>query len=128
MVIGIGVDIVNVDRIFAACSNKICPNNSFLKKYFTESEISLFIDKGINGKKSLAGNFALKEAVSKALGTGVSGFGLIDIEILRNEKGAPFVSLHGNASKIAMDLCVINWHVSVSYSDNCAIGFAICEG
>ena len=54
------------------------------------------------GKVSrLAGDFAVKEAVSKVFGTGFRGFGLLDIEVLRDELGKPWVRLHGGAKKLA---------------------------
>ena len=63
---------------------------------------------------SIAGNFAAKEAVSKAFGTGIRGFNLIDIEILRDELGKPVVNLYGPAQLVYDTKQAKNIHVSIS--------------
>ncbi|MFQ8841687.1 MAG: holo-ACP synthase [Clostridium fessum] len=62
----------------------------------------------------LAGDFAVKEAVSKVFGTGFRGFGLLDIEVLRDELGKPWVRLHGGAKKLADSLKITRIHVSIT--------------
>lgn len=89
MIIGIGVDIIEIERVRQAIQN----NKNFLSKLFTERELDYFINRNMNSEV-IAGNFAAKEAVSKALGTGIRGFSFKDIEILRNELGKPEVILH----------------------------------
>ena len=71
-----------------------------------------------------AGMFAAKEAVAKALGTGFSGFGFADIEILADEKGQPFVRLRGGAAALAGD---VNVHLSISHDGGLAQAFAVIE-
>ena len=86
MIIGIGTDIVEIDRIEKAVHR----TNRFMDKIYTEHEQEYY---KINHKKieSLAGFFAAKEAVSKALGTGFRSFEVRDIEIIPNEIGKPEV-------------------------------------
>ena len=74
----------------------------------------------------MAGNFAAKEAVSKALGTGVRGFGLKDIEILRDELGKPIVEV---SDKVKELIKVNNYlfNVSISHNRTCAIAFVVLE-
>lgn len=88
--IGIGNDIVEIERI-----SKAIEKDGFKKRVFTDAEISQIEGKG-NRSESYAGRFSAKEAISKALGTGVRGFKLVDIEILNNPLGKPKVTLKGN--------------------------------
>ena len=119
MIIGVGVDIIEIYRIQNACNKK-----SFLNKIYTQREIDEF-----DGRfKSLAGNFAVKEAVSKAFGTGIRGFDIKDIEVLRNDAGMPYVILYNNAKAISDKLGVKNIFVSISHNLDNAIGYAIVEG
>ncbi len=118
MIVGIGTDIIETDRVLKASEN-----SSFLSKYFTEEEIILFKKK----KKSVAGNFAVKESVAKMLGTGVSGFSLKDIEVLRDEKGKPYVNLYNKASNMAKEQEIDVVHVSMSDNDSCAIAYVVGE-
>lgn len=115
MIIGIGTDIIEIKRI----ENAIKKEN-FLSKYFTEKEKILEL-------KSIAANFAAKEAFSKALGTGVRGFSLNEIEVLRDELGAPFIVLYGNAEKFVKAKGVKKVHVSVSHSKEYATAVVILE-
>lgn len=82
---GIGNDIIEISRIENAVKKE-----SFVKKVFTEKEIEYIISRG-GRAETYAGKFSAKEAVSKALGTGVRGFSPNDIEILNNELGKPYV-------------------------------------
>ena len=95
MIIGIGTDIIEIDRIEKAINR----NNGFLDKVFTAREIEMFKERNMRSEV-IAGNFAAKEAVSKALGTGFRGFSLGDIEILRDQLGKPIVYLSDNIENI----------------------------
>lgn len=119
MITGIGVDLIEIDRVVKACQKE-----GFLKRYFTEKELEL-IRPAI---KKAADNFAVKEAVAKMLGTGFRGFTLSDIEVLRNEEGKPYVNLYGSAAEMAKKQGINSIHVSISntkeYSNAVAIGEA----
>lgn len=121
MIIGIGNDIVEMERI-----SKSVLKPRFLEKYFTEKEIMLFLERNEN-IEIIAGNFAVKESVSKVFGTGIRGFSLKDIEVLRDELGKPFVILHNQAKNIAENMKINNLHVSISHSKKYAVGFAVGE-
>lgn len=127
MIIGIGVDIVEIERVRQAIQN----NKNFLSKLFTEREIDYFISRNMNSEV-IAGNFAAKEAVSKALGTGIRGFSFKDIEILRNELGKPEVILHSGANLIGNKLVGNNnslrVHLSISHNNSSAIAYSVLEG
>lgn len=127
MIIGIGVDIIEIERVRQAIQN----NKNFLSKLFTEREIDYFISRNMNSEV-IAGNFAAKEAVSKALGTGMRGFSFKDIEILRNELGKPEVILHNGANLIGNKLVENNnslrVHLSISHNNSSAIAYSVLEG
>ena len=127
MIIGIGVDIIEIERVRQAIQN----NKNFLSKLFTEKEIDYFISRKMNSEV-IAGNFAAKEAVSKALGTGIRGFSFKDIEILRNELGKPEVILHSGANLIGNKLVGNNnslrVHLSISHNNSSAIAYSVLEG
>ena len=118
MIIGIGVDLIEVDRVVKACQKE-----SFLKRYYTEQEISL-IEQDI--KKS-ADNFAVKEAVVKMLGTGFRGIEPKEIEVLRNKEGKPYVRLYGNAASEAAKQRITDIHVSITNTKDFANAFVIGE-
>lgn len=122
MIIGVGTDIIEIKRIEKAISKE-----SFVKKYFTENEIIFFQSKNFK-TETIAGSFSAKEAVSKALGTGFSSFGAIDIEIMHTSNGAPYVVLGGNAKIVAREKRVENICISISHCKDYAIAYAVAEG
>lgn len=121
MIVGIGNDIIEVDRIKKAASR-----DGFIEKYFTELEQQLFEERHQN-IGTIGGNFSVKEAVSKALGTGVRGFALTDIEVLRNDLGKPEVTLYNKAKDLSDHLGINRWHVSISHSKTAITAMAIGE-
>ena len=118
MIIGIGTDIIEIKRIIKANTSK-----SFKKNTFTKDELEK-----IKNPISLAGNFAGKEAVAKAFGTGFSNFYPNEIEILRDNKGKPYINLYKNAKLIGEKLGVKKIHISISHSKENAIAFVVLEG
>lgn len=122
MIIGIGNDIIEIKRIQKAVDE----NPKFLLKYFTLKEQDYF-KKRNHSCETIAGNFAAKEAVSKALGTGFSGFGPIDIEIRRNKAGGPEVFLYGKAKELAEEKKITKIWVSISHCKAYATAYSIAE-
>lgn len=120
MIKGIGTDIIEIDRI----KNSV-EKQSFLDKIYTEPEKRLFHGKNY---EILAGRFAAKEAIAKALGTGFNGCSPIEIEILRKRSGQPHVNLYGNAKEIYNDLGGKKIFLSISHNKENAIAYAIIEG
>lgn len=121
-VLGIGIDIIEIERIDKAIKNK-----RFKDRVFTEHEIEYFDSRG-GSPCHAAGNFAAKEAVLKALGTGLSGIAWKDIEILRDRLGKPYVILHGSAKSIACAAGIREILLSISHSREYAIAQAAAEG
>lgn len=123
MIRGSGIDIIEIDRI----RNAINKNNRFIERIFTENEI-LYIESKNNSANTIAGLFAAKEAVSKALGSGISGFKWTDIEVYSESSGKPSIRLYKKAKEQAEKKGISNIYISISHSKNDAIAFAIAEG
>lgn len=116
-----GVDLIEISRISKAVERH---GERFLKRIFTSKELSL-----ISGKAaSLAGRFAAKEAVAKALGCGIGDVGWTEIEILRGPNNEPELHLHGNARQIAKKLGFDTWSVSLSHTMDFAIAMVTAMG
>ena len=118
---GIGVDIVSVDRI-----EKSLERESFIKRIYGPAEIALFVSENKVKTNSLAANFAAKEAFSKALGTGVRGFDFDEVQILRDELGAPYFEFSGRAKQI-VESKNLECKVSLSHEKDKAIAFVVVE-
>lgn len=119
MIKGIGTDIIEINRII-----KSIEKQSFLDKIYTREEQKLY--HRVN-PQTLAGNFAAKEAVAKALGTGFAGCSPIEIEILRDSKGKPYVNLYGSALEVLNSLGG-KIFVSISHNKANAVAFAVIDG
>lgn len=122
ILMGIGIDIMEIERI-----DKAIKNEKFKNRVFTQEEIDYF---NLRGDKPChaAGNFAAKEAVLKVLGTGLSGIAWKDVEVLREKSGKPYVILHGNAKSIADAAGIKNIFISISHSRDLAVAQAAAEG
>ncbi len=121
MIIGIGVDIVEIER-FKRLTERW--GERLLNRIFTQREIDYCLSKK-NPYQHLAGRFAAKEAVSKAISTGWSGiFRWKDVEVLNDERGKPVVIVY-NQLKERFNSCL--FHVSISHSLNYAVSFVIIE-
>ncbi len=123
MIVGIGTDIIEIERIKKAVEKK---NSSFIKRIFSNQEIQYF-EKNKCKPETIAGSFAAKEAVMKTFGTGLRGFRFKDIEILRDESGKPFVDLSHNAALIAKDKNIKIIQLSISHCREYAIAYATAE-
>lgn len=121
MIFGVGTDIVEVSRIERAINR----TQNFVKKAFTEKEQDYFKLRG-NKSETIAGYFAAKEAVSKALGTGFRKFGLRDIEIINDNLGKPKVILSEKIIQI-FELKDFKIHISISHTSNNAVAFVVLE-
>lgn len=118
MIFGVGTDIIEIERVVKACSKE-----AFLLKYFTAKEISII---SLDRRKS-ADNFAVKEAVSKMFGTGFRSIKPIEIEVLRDDLGKPYVNLYGRTLEIAKEQRIHRIHVSISNTKKYASAFVVGE-
>jgi len=121
VILGVGIDLVEIDRIGAALARH---GAGFLGRILHPRE-----DSGRaatrEGPSYVAGLFAAKEAVMKALGTGMAGAPFRDIAILRNAAGQPRVHLEGAALEAARRLGATRWHVSITHSRLSAAAVAL---
>ena len=123
-IIGIGVDLVSVERIGQLRRRH---GYRFLRRVFTDRELR---DHGIENARDerLAARFAAKEAISKALGTGLRGIGWREMEVLSDERGKPLVYLHGRAKARADFLGLSDFAISLSHSQVYALAFVVAMG
>lgn len=115
---GVGCDLIEVARVRRAASRE-----SFCRRAFSTEEMeffSLFKDPA----QEMAGVWAVKEAFSKSIGTGVRGFSLNEITVAHDELGAPYLKLVGNAKKCAGDR---TFHISISHTKEYAQAFCVAE-
>ena len=127
MIKGIGTDLTDRRRIQRAYDRF---GDRFVAKVLSATEIKVFQSMG-DGKQVayLAKQFAAKESVVKALGTGFSqGIALHQIEITRWPTGAPAVNLEGRALARATELGISNWSISLSDDGDYALAFVTAEG
>jgi len=120
MIVGTGIDIIEIARVERAAGKP-----SFMARLFTPSELETLKERNV---ESAAGAFAAKEAISKALGTGIDGMDWQDMEILHDERGRPFARLSGRAQARLEAVGGKRLHISISHSREYAVAQAIAEG
>jgi holo-[acyl-carrier protein] synthase len=120
-ILGIGTDIIEIERIAMSLNRH---GDQFLKRIFTPKEQE-YAAKFKNSDGTLAGRFAAKEAVAKALGTGIrEDIGWKDIEILNDEQGRPYVTLADHLKVRFQNPHIL---ISISHSKSYATAFAIWQ-
>ncbi len=119
MILGIGTDIIEIDRVRRAVGKK-----HFRDRVFTPVEQNYCDSKNINGAASYAARFAGKEAFFKALGTGIVT-ALTDVEIVNDQRGRPHINLYGRAR--ALVDADVKIHLSLSHSKNYATAMCTLE-
>ena len=124
-VLGLGVDIVEIERFASSMQRS---GQAFLDRLFLPAE-QAYCSPQREPARCFAARFAAKEAVSKALGTGIgSQLAWRDIEIRRKDSGEPFIVLHGTGAETAKRLGVSGILLSLSHSEHYAVANAICTG
>jgi holo-[acyl-carrier protein] synthase len=124
MIVGLGVDIAEIDRIEAAIARR---GNAFLERVFTPSEIA-YCQRHRSQAERFAGRFAAKEAAMKALGTGWRrGVRWVDIEVVREPSGKPTLVFYGATRILAERLGVKHVTVSITHAGNTAYAQVIFE-
>ena len=114
-VVGIGTDLVDVDRFRAVLRRR----PSVADRLFTAGERT-YAGRAADPTARLAARFAAKEATLKALGYGLGGMRMADIEVVRTDDGRPELVLHGDARTTAAGHGVGRWLVSLSHTDHLA--------
>ncbi len=124
MIVGIGVDIVEVERVKELLARY---RDRFVRRVFTEAE-ARYAGRSVREAERLAGRFAAKEAVLKAFGTGKShGILWRDVETVRGAMGKPEVKLYGKALNYMKELGGSRIHVSITHDGGKAVAFVIIE-
>lgn len=119
--LSVGVDIADIARIARALERW---NDRFLAHVYTDAEVAY-----CRGRVAeLAARFAGKEAISKALGTGLVGVSWTEMEILADRRGKPTVLLHGRALARAEHLGLSEWAISLSHDAGKALAFVVANG
>lgn len=116
----IGIDIIEIERIESAIERW---KDRFLQRIYTDAELETYQ----GNTPALASHFAGKEAVMKALGTGIKGVGWRDIEILSNSNGKPLVKLSGRALTKAQELNLTEFSISLSDTRQYAVAAVIAN-
>jgi holo-[acyl-carrier protein] synthase len=125
MILGVGIDIIEVSRIQASYERF---GERFLNRILLADEIAYCLSHKAPGP-FLAARFAAKEAISKAFGTGIGAqLGWQDMEIKRKESGEPFVVLHGNGQKLLAERNGRTVLISLSHTQNHATAVAVLDG
>ena len=124
MILGVGIDIVHVGRIRHWESVP-----GLVERFFHPEEAADARARGEGGESlSLAARFAAKEAFGKALGTGLAGIRLGDIQVVNDRNGRPEIVLHGTALARLRDVGGARLHVSLTHERDNAVAVVIIEG
>jgi holo-[acyl-carrier protein] synthase len=113
-----GVDLIEIARIERAAARH---GARFYDRFFTAQEQAHCEGRAA----SLAGRFAVKEAVAKALGTGIGDLRWTDVEVVCDGRGRPELHLHNNARALAAAQGLHHWSISLSHSRSHAIGMVV---
>lgn len=122
MVIGVGCDIIEIARISRAIARA-----AFVRRVFAAEEIAYCQARGKQAAASFAARFAAKEALLKALGTGLRGGELTELVVMKDAWGKPVVELRGYHKKLAEQLGVDKINISLSHSRDTAIAYVVME-
>lgn len=118
--IGIGVDLVEVDRMRTVLAR----TPTMAARCFTEGERA-YAEAARDPAERYAARFAAKEAVMKALGVGLGAFDWHDVEVVRSEDGAPSLVVTGRAAALAADRDVTRWLLTLTHTATMAEAIAV---
>ena len=121
MKLATGVDLIEIARIEEVVSRH---GKHYLERIYTPAEL----EQCGRRAESLAGRFAAKEAVAKALGTGIGNITWKEIEVLGYEQNAPVLTLYGLAEQKAKELGLKIWSVSISHSQSHSVAVVVALG
>ena len=119
MIAGVGLDLCEISRM-----EKLWQDGRFFARFFSMEEQEYIRGKGSAAAQSMAGIFAAKEALTKALSCGLSGGDMADIAVLHDDTGAPYYDLRGNWTRLAAEKNITALHLSISHE--CGMAAAMC--
>lgn len=117
----VGVDMIAIERVSRAMQRH---GERFFTRFFTESERAACGER----IERLAARIAAKEAVAKALGTGIGDVKWVEIEVGNDPRGRPILTLHGAAAALAANLGLKEWDISLSHTEDQALAFVVAVG
>jgi holo-[acyl-carrier protein] synthase len=120
---GLGTDLVEVERFRLALARRVALSD----RLFTPGEQEYSYGQH-DPVKSLAARFGAKEAAMKALGAGLGAFRFREVEVVREESGAPSLALHGAAAALAAERGVTAWQLSLTHTDATAMAVVLALG
>jgi len=123
MVIGVGVDVVDVERFRASLTR----TPTMRERIFTLAELEHVATK-YDPVLSLAARFAAREAVMKAMGLGLGAFGFHDASVRIDDDGAPHLLISGQAAALATDRGIDTWHLSLAHDGRMATAMVVASG
>ena len=127
MIVSVGIDLVEVDRIQRALEDSRI-GRRFRDRVFTGSEIEYCEKKRRGRYESYAGRFAAKEAVMKALGRGWSSkVRWLDIEVVRARSGKPEIALHAQTAQFAEELGIRRFSLSITHTEHYGMAYVIAQ-
>ncbi len=121
MKLATGIDLIEIERVADAIARN---GERFLQRVYTPRELVDCAGRA----ESLAARWAAKEATAKALGCGIGDVGFQEIEVQREESGAPSLHLYGAAARMAAERGLATWSVSLSHSQSHAIALVVAIG
>jgi len=121
VIAGVGIDLIEIDRVASMFARH---GPRFLDRILAPPEDRARMERA-DGAAHLAGLFAAKEAVMKALGTGMAGAAFSEIAILNRATGQPYVELLGDTARRALDLGILGWRLSITHSRTTAAAVAL---
>ena len=122
MIAGLGLDVCEIARM-----EQLLKNQRFLSRFFAPEERAYIENRGMGAAQSLAGMFAAKEALTKALGVGLTAGELTDIRVLHDPLGAPYFDLRGEFARLTAERGITAWHLSIAHDGGVAAAVAIAE-
>ena len=121
MIIGIGSDLIDIRRVERVIERH---GEQFLQRVYTEREIR-FCQGRRRAIEQFAAHWAAKEAVMKALGVGLGAIDWYDVEVVRNDEGAPALVITGRAAELAADRGVSRWLLTLTHTSTMAEAIAV---
>lgn len=122
MIIGVGIDAVDVDRFRASLAR----TPTMRDRVFVEEELAYVAPKA-DPVPSLAARFAAREAVMKAMGLGLGSFGFHEVWVTCAQSGAPSLAITGRALELAVDRGITHWHLTITHTGRVAIAHVVAE-
>lgn len=122
MIVGVGIDLCEIARM-----ERLLVDGRFLGRFFSREEQEYIEYKGKRAADTMAGIYAAKEALVKALGTGFTDSNIQDIVVLHDKNGAPYYELRGDYALHAAQRNITSLHLSISHDGGVAAAIAIAE-